>query len=45
MTAKELIDIYWTHDILLEKEFLKTTDYVRIDAENYSAFSVAYAGL
>lgn len=45
MISKDIESSFWTHYIMLEKEFMLTTSYVRIDTENYSTFSDAYAKL
>ena len=45
MTSQELVDSFWTHYIMLEKEFMATTGFVKVDTENYSTYSDAYAKL
>lgn len=45
MTSKELEKSFWTHYIMLEKEFMATTWFVRIDIDNYDTYSDAYAKL
>lgn len=45
MTKNEFIKVYWRQYLLLEKEFLNTSDYVSIDQENYSTFSNQYLKL
>lgn len=45
MTSQELVDSFWTHYIMLEKEFMATTGFVKIDTDNYCTYSDAYAKL
>lgn len=45
MTSAEFESTYWTHYIMLEKEFMATTGFVRIDIENYNTYSDAFAKL
>ena len=45
ITSQEFIRLYWGNYILLEKEFIKTIEYVSIDEENYATYSKAYAKL
>lgn len=45
MTSAEIESSFWTHYIMLEKEFMSTTGYVRIDSDNYNTYSDAYAKL
>ena len=45
MTSHDLINSFWTHYIMLEKEFTATMHYVRLDPDNYGAYSDAYAKL
>ncbi|MBR0231697.1 MAG: hypothetical protein IJQ53_05680 [Clostridia bacterium] len=45
MTSQEFDNSFWTHYIMLEKEFMSTASYVRIDPENYNTFSNTYAKL
>lgn len=45
MTSQELVDSFWTHYIMLEKEFMATTGFVKIDVDNYCTYSDAYAKL
>lgn len=45
MTSQDLINSYWTHYIMLEKEFSATMHYVRLDTDNYKSYSDAYAKL
>lgn len=45
MTSNDLLDSYWSHYIMLEKEFMATMHYVKLDIENYEVYSDAYAKL
>ena len=45
MTREELEESFWTHYILLEKEFMATMGFVKIDTDNYFTYSDAYAKL
>ena len=42
MKKEEFKKIFWKQYILLEKELLKTDDYVTIDKDNYKTFSAHY---
>ena len=45
MTSQVLLDYFWTHYIMLEKEFMTTILYVRIDKDNSNTYSDAYIKL
>ena len=45
MTSTDFLNYYWHQYIMLEKEFLATEQYVKIDPANYKTFSDAYAKL
>ena len=45
MTSQELVDSFWTHYIMLEKEFMATMGFVKIDTDNFITYSDAYAKL
>ena len=45
MTSEGLVNSFWTHYIMLEKEFMATMEYVRISTDNYKTYSDAYAKL
>lgn len=45
MDKKEFINTYWKQYELLEKDFLKSSEYVRISKFNYSTFSDRYVRL
>lgn len=45
MTTDAFIDIYWSHYLSLEKEFVNTFQYVTLDRDNENAFSLTYAKL
>lgn len=45
MTSQEIVDSFWTHYIMLEKEFMATTGFVKIDVDNYLTYSDAYVKL
>lgn len=45
LTSQGFMDSFWTHYVMLEKEFMTTLYYVRLDRENYSTYSDAYIKL
>ena len=45
LSCDEFCKAYWAHYISLEKEFTNTLTYISLDADNYSAYSQAYAKL
>lgn len=45
MNREEFLKIYWRQYQLLEKELLRTDDYVSIDKDNYNTFSNQYMKL
>lgn len=45
MTTKEFLSIYWNQYILLEKEFLKTLQFVSLNEDNKRTYSNAYQKL
>ena len=45
MTREQFIKLYWRRYLSIEKDFLKTNEYVSIDKKNYATFSDAYSKL
>ncbi len=45
MNIKDFTTQYWNHYLMLEKEFLSTTNYVAIDKWNEDTYSIEYAKL
>ncbi len=45
MTSQDFVDSFWTHYVMLEKEFMATTGFVKIDTDNYLTYSDAYVKL
>jgi len=45
MNREQFIKLYWRQYLSIEKDFLKTEEYVSIDKKNYSTFSNAYSKL
>lgn len=45
MNREEFIKLYWRQYLSIEKDFLKTDEYVSIDKKNYPSFSNAYSKL
>ncbi len=45
MTCKEFINLYWSHYIMLEKEFLQMSEYVTISVDNNHTYSNKYLKL
>lgn len=45
MTSQDLVDSFWTHYVMLEKEFMATTGFVKINTDNYLTYSDAYVKL
>lgn len=41
MNREQFIKLYWRQYLSIEKDFLKTEEYVSIDKKNYSTFSNA----
>lgn len=45
MDKEKFLQLYWRNYISIEKEFIRTLDYVTLDSENYRTFSSAYIKL
>ena len=45
MTCNDFLKSYWRHYIMIENEFIKTTEYVDFDVDNYKTFSQMYLKL
>lgn len=45
MNKDEFLQLYWKNYILIEKEFISTLDYIKLDEDNYDTFSTAYIKL
>lgn len=45
MTSEQFIFSFWRQYIMIEKEYLQSEQYVRIDPQNYKTFSDFYAKL
>lgn len=45
MDKKEFVNTYWNQYELLEKDFIKSSEYVRVSKFNYSTFSDQYIRL
>lgn len=45
ITQDDFIKVYWKQYRMMEREFVKTDDYVSIDKDNYDTFSAQYTKL
>lgn len=45
MNRDEFLKVYWKQYLLMERDLIKTDDYVSIDKDNYDAFSNQYMKL
>ena len=45
MDKDKFLQLYWRNYISIEKEFIRTLDYVTLDSENYGTFSSVFIKL